>query len=146
MNRARYVYGTHGEMSSKVNFRVRKSIRKSIRQCLCVYIHFPIPIELPVPNYKCLENDRVRIYRNRGPSFTLSSSTPSSPCRTGVSDPGGTLAEPKKSPNDQSTFGFENERELRKKNIRLSRDWNPGPPVSQAGALPLDHGGTDTKS
>ena len=47
-------------MPSKFNFRVRKSIRKSIRQRLCAYIHFTIPIELPVPNYKCLENDRVR--------------------------------------------------------------------------------------
>ena len=82
------------------------------------------------------------------PPLSLSSYTPSSPCRTGVSDPGGTLAEPKKSPNDQSTFVFENERELRKKKKKIicpSRDWNPGPPVLQAGALPLDHGGTDMK-
>ena len=146
MNRARYVYGTHGEMSSKCNFRVRKSIRKSIRQCLCVYIHFTIPIELPVPNYKCLENDRVRIYRNRGPSTIVLLLYPLQPLPYWTFRPGGYLGRTKKSPNDQSTFVFENERELRKKNIRLSRDWNPGPPVSQAGALPLDHGGTDTKS
>ena len=71
------------------------------------------------------------------PPLSFSSYTPSSPCRTGVSDPGGTLAEPKKNPNDQSTFVFENERELRKKkkNYPPEPGLEPGTSCVASGSL-----------